>query len=119
MMDLFVSATTKVRRMLDRGFHPVEPNRPPGRYADQLPAGPRWSDGHHDGGPVTPPEGVVLDHLLYLDADQPIGSPHFHSYLGGRIRHTHPYGRAAHQHHPGEDRPSWPPAGATVARTPA
>lgn len=112
MMDLFVSATAKVRRMLDRGFQPVEPNRPPPRYAAQLPTGPRWSDGQSDGGPVTDPEGVVLDHLLYLDADEPAGELHFHSYLGARIRHVHPRGWLPHLHHPGEDRASYPGAAA-------
>lgn len=101
-MELFVSATAKVRRMLAQGFQPVEPNRPPARYADLLPTGPRWSNGVTDGGPVTDPEGVVLDHLIYLDADEDLGQLHFHRYLGARIRHRHPRGYLAHRHHPGE-----------------
>jgi hypothetical protein len=98
MMDLFVSATATVRRMLDQGFQPLV------GFRDR-----RWA--HPDRGvadPITPPEGVVLDHLLYLDADTGAGATHFHSYLGDPIRHSHADGDRAHWHHPGEDRPSWP-----------
>lgn len=91
-MDLFVSATAKVQRMLDAGFQPLV------GFRDR-----RWA--HPDRGvadPITPPEGVVLDHLVYFDADEELGQLHFHRYLGARIRHRHPRGAIAHQHHPGE-----------------
>lgn len=97
MRDIFLTATAKVRSMFEQGFEPLV------GFRDR-----RWA--HPDRGvadPITPPEGVVLDQLLYLDADAPSGAPHQHSYLGSPIPHRHPDGDRPHFHHPGEDRPSW------------
>lgn len=74
-------------------------------------AGARWA--RHDGdrladaGPVTPAHGVVLDHLVYFDADEPDGELHHHSYGGARITHRHAGGTRAHLHTPAEPCPSW------------
>ena len=50
----------------------------------------------------------MLDQLVYLDTHTDDGPIHHHSYLGAKITHAHRAGGPEHQHHPGEDRPSWP-----------
>jgi hypothetical protein len=102
---------TAVGKLLEAGYVPrIEP-RPPERFAMLREASARWarSDGDRlaDAGPVTPAHGEVLDHLVYLDADEEAGELHRHSYGGAQITHRHQRGQAPHFHTTAEPRASW------------
>lgn len=105
-------AVASVHRQLVAGFVPWFQAAPPGRFAGLLPpGGHRWvrPAGAElvDAGPVTDPEGTVLDHLVYLDTDRDTGELHRHSYGGAGITHRHEGGDQGHAHHEAEPRPSW------------
>jgi len=48
--------------------------------------------------PITPPEGVVLDELAFLNEDRPVGVLHWHRLFGMLRSHRHHGGAAAHGH---------------------
>lgn len=100
-------AVTTVHQRLEAGLLPWQPPPPDPRFAGMVDPGERWAgrrpgEGLVDVGPVTDPEGVVLDHLVYVAANRPTGQPHAHDYAGALITHDHADGDAPHAHHPVE-----------------
>ncbi len=51
-----------------------------------------------EAGPITPPEGVVLDELAFLDADETRGALHWHRLFGRLRSHRHTAGDNLHHH---------------------
>lgn len=48
--------------------------------------------------PITPPEGVVIDELVFLQADEQAGTEHWHRLFGRMRKHKHRDGADSHSH---------------------
>lgn len=59
----------------------------------------RYDKGHiTEAGPITPPEGVVIDELVFLNTGEDKGMPHHHRLAGALRPHRHKGGHEQHRH---------------------
>jgi hypothetical protein len=87
------AAAARVAARIREGFVPQVHTSNEHRWA-------RLEDGRLDTAPITPPEGMVLDELVFLAADEQAGAPHLHR-MGGKLRHhRHRRGHLPHTHIP-------------------
>jgi hypothetical protein len=88
------AAARSVTDRIRAGFQPwVGPDRKQ-RWA-------RVSGSRIEEAPITPPEGVVLDELAFLNEHQPAGALHWHRLFGMWRSHRHDNGNNAHSHYVG------------------